>query len=230
VLCAACHSDLDAREVLAWPVHPEAFLADLATRLGVRGGVRVVDDHLIQLGTTTVRGEAIECFVCPAGLLSDAGSRRLSSFRRVLVLSGPTAAPPAEGHGRWLPLVELYDADGAYRAPDLAALIQGQAAVRFDRGTGSLFVGGNRVGEVPLWGREYFFLSCLAEQIDRYVPYEDLKRDVLNRTGGTGGADEATFSQKLKSRIKEKYVPGIDRLIVTSNKAAGYRLRAEVEA
>jgi hypothetical protein len=227
LLCAACHTDLDTCELLAWPVHPEAFLADLALRLGLRGGLRAVDEHLIQLGTATVRGEAIECFVCPTGLLSDMASRRLSSFRRVLVLSGPMIAPPAQGHGRWISLIELFDADGAYRAPDLAALIQGQAAVRFDRETGALFVGGNRVGEVPLWGREYFFLACLADHLDGYVPYADLKRDVLSRTGGNGGADEATFCQKLKSRIKEKYVPSIDRLLVTSNKADGYRLRAE---
>jgi len=73
-------------------------------------------------------------------------------------------------------------------------------------------------------------LACLAEQIDQFVPYRDLKREVLARTGGGGGAEEATFCQKLKSRIKVEFVPGIDRLIVTSNKGDGYRLRAEGEA
>jgi hypothetical protein len=229
VLCPACHGALDERELLAWPVRPEAFFGDLSTRLGLRGGVRVVDSRLWHLGTAAVQGEAAECFACLGGPLSEAASRRLASFRRVLVLHGPSAAPPADGHGQWIPLVELFDADGTCGAPDLGSLIRGRAAVRFDRETGVLFVGGTRAGEVPLWVREYFFLACLAEQIDRYVPYGDLKRDVLSRTGGAGGAEEATFCQKLKSRIKEKYIPGIDRLIVTSNKADGYRLRAEAE-
>ena len=62
------------------------------------------------------------------------------------------------------------------------------------------------------------------------MPYRDLKRAVLARTGGRSETDEATFCQKLKSRIKEKYVHGIDRLVVTTNKGDGYRLRAETDA
>ena len=49
------------------------------------------------------------------------------------------------------------------------------------------------------------------------------------RARGSGGIDEATFCQKLKSRIKEEYIPGIDRLVVTRNKGDGYRLRAQAE-
>lgn len=228
LLCAACRGEVAEDELLAWPVRLEAFLTDLATRLGLRGGLRAVDPHLWQLGTATVRGEAVECFYCPAYPLSDLARRRLASFRRALVLSGSLVVPATGGREGWVPLVELFDADGAFRPPDLAALLLGQAAVRFDVETGALFVGGTRAGEVPLWGREYYLLACLAEHLDRYVPYADLKRAVLRHTGGTGGAEEATFCQKLKSRIKEKYVPGIDRLVVTSNKGDGYRLRAIV--
>ncbi|HYH66805.1 MAG TPA: hypothetical protein VD866_19080 [Urbifossiella sp.] len=227
LLCAACRGEVAEHELHAWPVRPEAFLADLTTRLGLRGGLQAVDTHLWQLGTATVRGEAVECFYCPADPLTDPARRRLASYRCVLVLSGPLVVPPAGGQERWVPLVELFDADGAFRTPDLAALILGQATVRFDCETGALFVGGSQAGEVPLWSREYYFLACLAEQLDRYVQYADLKRDVLRHTGGAAGAEEATFCQKLKSRIKEKYVPSIDRLVVTSNKADGYRMRAE---
>jgi hypothetical protein len=228
LLCAACCGEVAEHELLAWPVRPEAFLADLTTRLGLRDGLRAVDASLWQLGTAAVQSEAVECFYCPAEPLTDPARRRLASYRRVLVLSGPSVVPPAGGQERWVPLVELFDADGAFRTPDLAALLLGRATVRFDGGTGALFVGGNRAGEVPLWSREYYLLACLAEQLDRYVPYADLKREVLRHSGGAGGPEDATFCQKLKSRIKERYVPGIDRLVVTSNKADGYRMRAEV--
>jgi hypothetical protein len=60
------------------------------------------------------------------------------------------------------------------------------------------------------------------------VPYADLKHEVLRRSGSADTTEEATFCQKLKSRLK-KGLPAIDRLVVTTNKGDGYRLRAFLE-
>jgi hypothetical protein len=84
------------------------------------------------------------------------------------------------------------------------------------------------VGEVPVGGREFWFLRALAREVDRFAGYADLKGEVLRQSGGADATDEATFCQKLKSRIKARYVRSIDRLVVASNKGDGYRLRAEV--
>jgi hypothetical protein len=108
-------------------------------------------------------------------------------------------------------------------------ILRSHGRVRFDRDTGALVVGATLVGEVPLGSREWAFLDCLFVQRDQFVPYRDLKRAVLQCTGGSGDVEDATFCQKLKSRIKQRYVPGIDRLVVTTNKGDGYRLRAEGE-
>ena len=48
---------------------------------------------------------------------------------------------------------------------------------------------------------------------------------MLHATGSTDETEEATFCQGLKTRIKKKWVPGIDLLLTTTNKADGYRLR-----
>ena len=77
--------------------------------------------------------------------------------------------------------------------------------------------------------KEYFFLDCLARHLDTFVPYADLKREVLRRSGSKDSRDEATFCQRLKSAIKKKRIPEIDRFVVTTNKADGYRLRGEGE-
>lgn len=86
------------------------------------------------------------------------------------------------------------------------------------------------LGEVPVGTKEYHFVARLAADLDHFVPYADLKRDVLRLAGSRDETEEVTFCQKLKSRVKARYVPRIDGLIVTTNKADGYRLRAEGEA
>ena len=83
---------------------------------------------------------------------------------------------------------------------------------------------------MPFGSKEYHFLACLAESIDRFVAYGDIKHEVLRRSGSRDTTEEATFCQKLKRRIKEKrWIPAIDRLIATTNKADGYRLRGYAE-
>ena len=229
LLCSGCRCVLPPRELLAWPVHREAFLTALATHLGLRGGVRSIDAQFWELGSGNAEGSGVVGFFHADGPLSDPARTKFALYRRVLVLS---AAPGAEhdGLGRWVPLTAVLDADGAFARIELPDLLRQRGRVRFDRETGGLRVGATLVGEIPPGGREWAFLACLAEHLDQFVPYTDLKWAVLRETGGSGETDEATFCQKLKSRIKEKYVPRIDHLIATTNKGDGYRLRAEGEA
>ena len=64
--------------------------------------------------------------------------------------------------------------------------------------------------------------------MNEYVAYADIKHYVLQHSGGTDTTEEATFCQRLKSRIKKKSVPKIDVLVATTNKGDGYRLRGAV--
>ena len=103
-------------------------------------------------------------------------------------------------------------------------------AVRFDADSGELWVGATRFGKIPVGSKEYHFLRCLAARTGRFVPYADIKRFVQGEAGSTDSTDEATFRQGLKSRIKrKKWVADIDRLIATTNKGDGYRLRGQLE-
>ena len=229
-ICNACGSRVDPAHLLLWAVDTRAFLGHLAAVLRFRGGVRPVGQHVWQLGTGWAGGEPVECFYRRRGALTAPEQQKLGAYRRLLVFHGPLTPPDAESLARWVPLVELFSPDGSLVPRDLTALLRSRGRVRFEADSGTLWVGDARLGDVPLGSREHCFLACLQEQLDRYVPYADLKREVLRRTGGADGTEEATFCQKLKSRIKARYVAGIDTLIVTSNKGDGYRLRAEGEA
>ena len=65
----------------------------------------------------------------------------------------------------------------------------------------------------PVGSKEFHFLDCLASDLDRFITYADLKHHVLEQAGSTDTTEEGTFCQNLKSRIKKKWVPQIDRLI-----------------
>jgi hypothetical protein len=225
LLCRVCHSAVDPKHLLAWPVEREAFLEAVAARLGLRAGTGRVADDLWDLGSGRADGKAVACFFHAGNQVSDAAAAVLGRYRHAIVLTG---APPVDraGAGQWVPLDRALDPDGRWAAVTLTELLGARGAVRFDPDTGALRVGGTVTGEVPLGGREWALLAVLAEEFDQFVPYATLKREVLRRTGGRGGAEEATFCQKLKSRIKKEFIPGIDRLVVTSNKGDGYRLRA----
>ncbi len=227
-ICNHCRGDVDPRHLSVWPVNREELFARLADHLSLQGGMGVVDGRLHGLGTGKVEGRAVECFVHLDGEMSDAARRELGRYVRLLIFHGPAVAPDPSVPGRWVSLVELFDSDGSLTPFRLADVGRDRGSVRFDEGSGVLRVGRTVVGEVPVGSKECYLLSCLTRELNRFVPYAALKRDVLSRTGSNDTTDEATFCQKLKSRIK-KSIPAIDRLIVTTNKGDGYRLRAEAE-
>lgn len=108
-------------------------------------------------------------------------------------------------------------------------LLKGKGTVRFDGESGAVWVGDELYGEVPVGTREFYFLSCLFDHLDRFVNYGDLKHDILRRSGLRDSTDEATFCHNLKRRIKKKgWVPRLDALLATTGKGDGYRLRGVI--
>ena len=103
-------------------------------------------------------------------------------------------------------------------------ILRGGGEVRFDPLRGRLDVAGVWQGEVPVASREHAFLACLARRQGQYVAYIDIKREVRRCAGGRDSRDDASFCHRLKSRIKKKYIPHIDLLLSTSNRADGYLL------
>jgi hypothetical protein len=210
-----------------WRFDLEAFLAWLAKTLKLQGGVRPVDERLWQLGSIR-RGEIPhECFFRRSGPLSAPGRKRLLAYRNAVLLRALPGGEQLDGfHGPSLSLTELLHQDrGSLTAGSLSDLLWAQAAVRFEGSSGALFLGETWLGEVPVGCKEYHLLARLAQEQDAFVPYADLKRYVLEHAGSADTTDEATFCQKLKSRLKRS-VPQIDSLIATTNKGDGYRLRA----
>ena len=53
-----------------------------------------------------------------------------------------------------------------------------------------MWTGDDLAGEVPLGSKEYYLLACLAENIDRYVAYPDLKHEVLERSERCGAGHD----------------------------------------
>jgi len=229
-LCHRCRSTIDPAHLLAWGVDREAFLGWLAGRLGLRGGLRRIDAALWQMGTWAENGELLECFFVSRSTVSAFGESRLRAYRGVLLLYGLLRPPEADRLPcRSLSLVEVLRPEGPPAVNDLTTLLRSRGNVRFEEHSGCLWVGEGWLGEVPLGSKEHAFLRCLAQSLDHFVPYPDLKREVLRLTGSADATEEATFCQKLKSRIKKHSIPTIDLLVATSNKATGYRLRGRAE-
>jgi hypothetical protein len=231
VLCPRCRSTVDPRHLLLWPFDLGAFLAWLAKSLAFDGSVQKLDDALWQMGSFSLGGVPTECFFLRSGSISERGRQRLLAYRNALVLRPLPSSVTIEGFaGPSLSLLEvLRQEQGSLHVTDLAHLLRPGGRVRFDPVSGCLWAGDRFLGEVPVGCKEYYLLSCLAQQLDRYVPYADLKSYVLRQTGSRDTTDEATFCQKLKGRIKQRWVPEIDRLIAASGKGEGYRLRGQVK-
>jgi hypothetical protein len=228
LICSHCMSEVDPRHLYLWRVDLERFLAWLAAALELDGGVRVVDDGLWQLGSLTGERWRYECFFRRGGPLGEQALTRLLAYRSAVLLHCNAEPEPVAGfHGPVVSLLDVLRQDGqTMQVTGLLPLLRSNGTVRFDGASGSLWVGDALAGEVPVGSKEYYLLACLAENLDRYVAYADLKHEVLRRSGSRETTEEATYCQKLKGRIKKKWVPQIDRLIATTNKGDGYRLRA----
>jgi hypothetical protein len=228
-ICAACHSVVDSRRLRLWRFDVDALLAWLAEGLNLEGGVRRVDDSLWQLGSIDHGGPRYECFFRQGGQLSGRGRQRLTAYRNGLLLGSLPSSMNIEGFtGPTLSLIEiLRQHKGSLEVIDLSTALLGGGAVRFDAESGALWAGETLLGEVPVGSKEHSLFNCLWEQVDRFVPYGDLKQFVLRGSGSRDTTEEATFCQRLKNRIKKR-VPRIDDLIVTTNKGDGYRLRGHV--
>lgn len=228
LLCNRCRSPVDPRWLRRWRLDDAAVLGWLAAGLGLRGGVQRVDDRVWQFGTWPAGSDTRECFFVRPGPLPEAARVRLAAYQQVFVLFG-CGGPPDHSRGEHLSLLAVLGEGHPPAIIDLRASLRPGGLVNFDVHTGGLWVGDSLLGEVPPGSREFAFLERLGANLDHYVPYADLKRAVLRRAGSTDTTEEATFCQKLKSRIKRRFVPGIDALLVTSNKGDGYRLRGHCE-
>jgi hypothetical protein len=230
-LCNRCFSTVDYRHLLLWMVNLRAFLRWLAAQLRLRGGIRRIDERLWQLGTWE-EGEIVsECFYHERGPFSDIAKNRLAAYRSAVVFYGLFRPMEAE-HGQFtcISLLEILRLGRSFGVIDRRQLLRRGGDVIFDPQSGVVRAGNVWLGEVPVGSKEYFLLVCLWRQRDRFVAYADLKRFVLQHSAGQDETEEATFCQKLKSRIKAKrWIPLIDVLIATTNKADGYRLRGYVE-
>ncbi len=228
-VCDACYSRVDTRHLVAWQLDREVFLRWLAGALGLEGEVRRVVQGLWQLGRLNDEGGPSECCYLRGGTLSGRGQDRLDAYRNVLVLYGLTRPASVERIRHSASLLEVLRLEGVLGVTEPGRLLRVRGNVRFETHSGVLRVGDAILGEVPPGSKEYYFLRCLAGQLDRFVPYADIKREVLRESGSSDGTEEATFCQGLKSRIKKKWIPRIDLVLATTNKADGYRLRGYAE-
>lgn len=230
-VCHACQSAVDHRHALLWRFDLEAFLMWIARALHLEGGVRQIDERLWQLGSFATGEHLYECFFRRSGPLSERGRQRLLAYRNSLLLRGGMQEESVDdGECLCLSLLEVLRQDRhSLKVTDLTLLLRSRGAVRFDEENGALWVGDLRLGEVPLGSKEFHFLACLSRHLDRFVPYGDIKHHVLRHADSVDATEEATFCQKLKRRVKKKWVPKIDFLIATTNKGDGYRLRGSVE-
>jgi hypothetical protein len=225
-LCPRCLSVVDPSALALLRFNSEALVRLLAQCLKLQGDVRQVDDSLWQLGSFSDDGSLTECFFCQTSVTSERGEERVRAYRRALLISPlPQSVVMPGFHGPCVSLLELLCCGSCeLGVRDLATLLHARTNVEFDEDSGELKAGARLLGDVPVGSKEHALLACLWQHRDKYVPYRDLKRFVLLQTRSKDSTDEATFCQRLKNRMK-KGIPEIDRLITTTNKGEGYRLR-----
>jgi hypothetical protein len=232
LLCSACGSRVDPQHLLLWEFDLQTFLWWLSRGMHLQGGTSRVDDCLWQLGRLVTKDSFYECFFQRGHTLLETGRQRLSAYRNVLLLY--CLRPPSGiGHAAVTArsLLQMLWLEKTLTLSDPAPLLRPQGAIRFERHSGALWAGDTWLGEVPVGSKEFFFLDCLVRELDHFVSYADIKQYVLRQSGGSDSTEEATFCQQLKNRIKrKKWITEIDRLVVTTNKGEGYRLRGWLES
>lgn len=225
-LCSACRSDIDPQTVFVWPLRAERFFEWLAAEWKLTGRHQQLDPTTWQLGTWIADGHRTECFFRVSEPASESARQRIGAYQNVLILTGREAESPINrSPGITLPLAGVIRDAEVVGVHDLSDLLRPRGNVRFDPHSGTVWLGPTWMGEVPVGSKEFHFLDRLAQEIDRFVPYADLKRHVLRQATSIDQTEEATFCQRLKSRIKKQWVAKIDALVATSNKGDGYRLR-----
>jgi hypothetical protein len=231
LLCGLCLSTVDRGHLGLWRFDLDRLLAWLARALGLEGGVRPIDGPALAARAPPGRGPPVRVLLPP---------RRAAVGRRPGPPAGvpgrPPAAPPggagrrrgvrragavAPGRppaGRAVP--------ARHRAGRAPPRPRGRALRRGERGP----VGRRRVARRGARRQQGVPPPGLFGGAPRPVRrLRDLKHEVLGRSGSRDATEEATFCQKLEGRIKARWVAEIDRLIATTNKGDGYRLRGLVE-
>ena len=230
-VCSLCRGEVDVSYLLLWRCDLEAFLGWLIYEQWLLSNFERLDDGLWRLGTLEGEAQVTECFFLRGEGLSDLARRRLAAFRSVLIVHGKAERPDVPGFdGRVVSLLDVLGVEGdRITARPLRSLLSRGGAVGFDRRTGSLTAGGDFLGRIPPDTREFYLLAFLADRPGETVPYSDLKRYVCQMAGSQDETDEATFCQKMKSRIKRDHgVEGIDGVVRTDRRGGGYVLVPEV--
>lgn len=227
IVCDECQTILDPVNCLVWPFHADRFFRWFSRETQLKGTVAPLCAGAWQLGCFVADQVAWECFYAGTQPHSSEAWSRLRAYRNVLLIRGSIPEEYSTDTGRQVLLANVLG-DFTIDAGTLPECVRPPGRVRFDPTSGGVWTGSILQGEVSPGSREYYLLARLAAEIDHYVAYGDLKQFVLRESRSRDQTDEATFCQRLKSRIKKHAIPAIDRLIVTSNKGDGYRLRGYI--
>jgi hypothetical protein len=191
---------VDPGHLTLWPFDRGAFFGRLARAMGLRGTLRTVGSDLWQLGSWARGDEVLECFFV-LGAPSEEEVVRVTAYRWVLLLYG--LRPPVGMErlpGIRLSLLALLRGDIPLTVADLPPLLRDRGPVRFDRHSGALWVSDRCLGELPPGSKEFAFIAALAADLDRFVPYADLKRAVLRESASTHSTEEATSARSSRAR------------------------------
>jgi hypothetical protein len=231
-ICGRCTSRVELEYLQRWRLETGGFLRWLAAAQHLSGPVEGIGEGLWRIGATQSGAERTECFYLRGEDLPAPALGRLLVYRSALVLHGKLKRPRIEGfEGKILSLLDVLRFDGqALEASPLALLLRRGGAVWFVEASGALLAGDSLLGRIPRGTREFHLVSCLAAHLGVAVPYSDLKRFVCRASRSEDTTEEATFCQKLKSRIKRMHgVQAIDALITTDRAIGGYLLRTELD-
>src|SRR5205823_3912171 len=149
-----------------------------------------IDGRLWQLGGLHAEAFVHECFF-GMGQPSDRETARLLAYRNAVLIRPLASAESIFAYrGPVLSLLDVIRMEAhGLTVVDLHHFLEGGGTVRFDEASGSLWAGDVLLGEVPAGAKEHALLACLAENLDRFVAYADLKHEVLRRTGSTDSTE-----------------------------------------
>jgi hypothetical protein len=230
--CSRCGSRIALPHLQCWRLETDTFLTWLTKQLQLSGPIERIDGSLWRLGMGAIGHERVECFYLRGEGLPNHTLGRLLVYRNALLLHGKLRPPRLTGfEGRIISLLDVLRFDGrTFEAVPIASLLKQGGAVRFIEASGVILAGDVPLGQIPRGTREFHLVSCLAAHAGTAIPYSDLKRFVCKMSHSSDSTEEATFCQKLKSRIKRMHgVAAIDDLITTDRATGGYVLKAALD-